>query len=314
MLIAGCRLIVDDGRSAGLQACRDGRGLQAAAAGFVAENPDVQYQMEGRRHSAGICHIVLPITMARENPAMPASGSGFPVTRHSVVLSLASEQPDVRRAAFDALATAYWKPVFKYVRLKWRATPDEAADLTQAFFLRAYEKEYFGKFDPGRARFRTYLRTCLDRFVANVRRERRRLKRGGGVEFVPFDFAAAERELQRQHAGDAVQELDRFFHREWLRSLFGLASDRLRVLCATSGRDRRYTIFERYDLADDDSVRPTYAALARELTMGVTDVTNELAAARRDFRRLVMTVLREQCATDEAFEQEWRALGPSHDL
>ena len=47
--------------------------------------------------------------------------SAFPVTRHSIVAAIRSRQPDVRRAAFDALVTAYWKPVFKYVRLKWHA-------------------------------------------------------------------------------------------------------------------------------------------------------------------------------------------------
>jgi len=231
-----------------------------------------------------------------------------------MIASLGSEQPDVRRAAFDALATAYWKAVFKYVRLKWNATADEAADLTQSFFLRAYEKAYFAGFDPERGRFRTYLRTCLDRFVAKVRQEHGRLKRGGAIEFVPFDFAEAESELQRQHTGDAVQELDAFFHREWLRSLFGLAVDRLRVACETGGHARRFTIFERYDLGDDESARPTYAVLASELAISVTDVTNELAAARREFRRVVLDVLREQCASDEEFEHEARALGSSRDL
>jgi len=225
------------------------------------------------------------------------------------VASLGNSEPEVRRAAFDALATAYWKPVFKYVRLKWSAAPDEAADLTQAFFLKAYEKAYFASFDPAKAKFRTFLRTCLDRFVGNTRQENRRLKRGGGVEFVPFDFAAAELELQQQHAGDAVQELETFFHREWLRSLFGVAVDRLRVWCASNRRPARFTIFERYDLVEDDSMRPTYATLARELNLSVTDVTNELAAARRDFRRFVLMVLREQCATDEEFENEARAFG-----
>ena len=45
------------------------------------------------------------------------------------------------------------------------------------------------------------------------------------------------------------------------------------------------------------------------MALSVSDVTNELAAARREFRRLVMTVLREQCATDEEFAHEVRALG-----
>ena len=92
-----------------------------------------------------------------------------------------SARPDERRSAFDRLVTAYWKPVFKYVRLKWHATPEDAADLTQGFFLRAFEKDFFAGFDPSKARFRTYLRTCLDGFVANARKADARLKRGGGV-------------------------------------------------------------------------------------------------------------------------------------
>lgn len=51
----------------------------------------------------------------------------FPQTRHSVMVAIRSDAADERRAAFDALAAAYWKPVFKYIRLKWHASPDEAA-------------------------------------------------------------------------------------------------------------------------------------------------------------------------------------------
>src|SRR5262245_34400396 len=80
----------------------------------------------------------------------------FPATRHSIVAAIRSDRAEVRRSAFDVLVRAYWKAVFKYVRLKWHVTPDQAADLTQAFFLRAFEKEFFTAFDPSRARFRTF--------------------------------------------------------------------------------------------------------------------------------------------------------------
>src|SRR3954454_998180 len=145
--------------------------------------------------------------------------SAFPATRHSIVAAIRSAVPDDRRAAFDTLVTAYWKPIFKYVRLKWRASPDEAADLTQGFFLRAFEKNFFAPFDPARARFRTFLRTCLDGYVANTRKADARLKRGGGVTLVPIDVAEAERELRAQ-ATNAVDDFDAYFHREWLRALF----------------------------------------------------------------------------------------------
>ena len=68
------------------------------------------------------------------------------------------------------------------------------------------------------------------------------------------------------------------------------------------------TVFERYDLADTDEGRPTYEDIARTLGIAKTDVTNELAAARRELRRIVFEVLREQCPTDEEFEKERRAL------
>ena len=67
-------------------------------------------------------------------------------------------------------------------------------------------------------------------------------------------------------------------------------------------------MFQQYDLVPDDRDRPTYADLARRLGLSPTDVTNELAAARREFRRLVLEALREQCASDEEFEAETRAL------
>lgn len=231
----------------------------------------------------------------------------FPATRHSVVAAIAGDHPDLRRSAFDTLVTVYWKPVFKYVRVKWRATPDDAADLTQAFFLRALEKDFFAGFDPGRARFRTYLRVCLDGFVANALKAGARLKRGGDVTMVPLDFGEAEREFSRQVVNGA-EDMDAYFRREWLRGLFACAIGRLRDACAARGRDARFGVFERYDLAPDAGPRPSYADLARQFDMSPTDVTNELAAARREFRRLVLAVLREQCGSEEEFDAERQAL------
>ena len=229
---------------------------------------------------------------------MPAVPHGpFPQTRHTIVADLRSDRDEVRRSAFDLLVAAYWKPVFKYVRLKWHASPDEAADLTQGFFLRAYEKAFFATFDPARARFRTYLRLCLDGFVANERKAERRLKRGGDRTIVSLDFDSAERELHDApppaHAGD---DFDAYFHREWLRSVFGIAAERLRAVCVEHGRGQRFRSFERYDLVADEDQRPTYAQLAEETGLTPATVTNELAAARREFRRLVLAVLREQGA------------------
>ena len=232
----------------------------------------------------------------------------FPATRHSVVVAVRSSNPDERRRAYDALIAAYWKPVYKYLRIKWQASSEDAKDLTQEFFARAMEKSFFNRYDSGRARFRTFLRTCLDGFVANERKAAGRLKRGGGLGFVSLDFETAEGEFRR-HEPAADLDLDEYFHREWIRSFFGVVVDGLRESCRAAGKSLQFDVFRRYDLdAADGGERPTYQQLADEFGIAATDVTNYLAWARREFRRLVLERLRELCGSDEEFEAEARHL------
>src|SRR5262245_55447296 len=122
-------------------------------------------------------------------------GRAFPTTRLSVVEAAAGSDPDIRRRAFDALVAVYWRPAYLHLRLKWDTGREEAEDLTQEFFARAMEQGFFEKYDPSRARFRTFLRGSLDHLVANARRDERRLKRGGGAAHLPLDFAGAEVDL-----------------------------------------------------------------------------------------------------------------------
>jgi RNA polymerase sigma factor (sigma-70 family) len=232
----------------------------------------------------------------------------FPATRHSVIRAVGGADADLRRQAYAAIVEAYWKPVYKYTRLKWRAAPDEAEDLTQAFFARALEKNFFTSYDPAKARFRTFLRTCLDGFVANDRKATQRLKRGGGVRFVSLDFTTAEGELRRHDVAVAA-DMDAYFDHEWARSILGLAVERLRGHYEASGRERYFRVFERYDLEGVAAgERVTYAELAAELGVKPTDVTNYLAAARRQFRAFVLERLRELTATDEEFSAEAKRL------
>lgn len=104
-------------------------------------------------------------------------GSAFPLTRGSVVRAAADDDPANRQRAQDSLIAAYWKPIYKYLRLRWHCDNEDAKDWTQAFFAQALDNGFFEKFDPARARFRTYVRLCLDGLVSKQRRAEGRLKR-----------------------------------------------------------------------------------------------------------------------------------------
>lgn len=53
-----------------------------------------------------------------------------------MVQAVAHADPEVRRLAWESLATLYWPPVCTYLRLKWRVGAEDAQDLAQAFLDR----------------------------------------------------------------------------------------------------------------------------------------------------------------------------------
>ncbi len=236
--------------------------------------------------------------------SLTPQGGNFPLTRHSVVLAAQSNDPAVRSRAIDAIAAAYWKPVYKYVRMKWNISTDDAADFTQEFFTRLLEKEFLDSYDSAKGRLRTFLRTCADHLFMKQMRDANRLKRGAGCAHLALDFEEAERELAAVTAAESPEDS---FDKEWMRSLFALGLERLRAGCESEGKLIHFALFERYDLNDADP-KPSYAQLASEFGLAATDVTNYLAFARREFRRCVLDQLRDMTATDEEFRREAQAL------
>jgi RNA polymerase sigma factor (sigma-70 family) len=241
------------------------------------------------------------------------AAASFPPTRCSVVRATADADPAVRKEAQQTLIGAYWKPVYKYIRVRWHMPNEDAKDLTQAFFARAMEKTFFDRFDARKARFRTFLRLCVDGFVSNEQRAAGRLKRGGETEFVAFDFAAADLELGRQPTAPET-DADAYFRHEWLRDLFAFAVDGLRRHCTEAGKDVHFRLFLRYDVEAAETAEPlSYARLAEDFGLTTSQVTNYLAFARSHFRFLVLQRLRATTGSEEEYQLELRTLfgGPS---
>jgi hypothetical protein len=94
-----------------------------------------------------------------------------------------------------------------------------------------------------------------------------------------------------------------------VRAIFERAVADLRGRCEAEGRGVRFVIFERYDLEAPDAGRSIgYAELAAELDLPVTQITNHLAWARREFRRRVLELLQESTGSDEEFRAEAREI------
>lgn len=231
----------------------------------------------------------------------------FPLTRHSVIAAVQDGDPAEKSRALETITAAYWRPIYKHLRMRWELNSADAQDLTQEFFARLIEKDFLDSYNPGKGRLRTFLRTCADRLYLKQSRDAHRLRRGGEAPHVDLDFESADRELART-ALSSADSVEQHFEREWLRSLFTLALARLRCKYTSAHKAVYLAVFESYDLAEDENLRPTYTELAARFQVSASDVTNYLAAARRDFRQCVLDQLRDMTASEEEFQNEARDL------
>ncbi|MBK5293125.1 MAG: sigma-70 family RNA polymerase sigma factor [Acidobacteriia bacterium] len=239
-----------------------------------------------------------------EDTWIGGNAAGFPATRASLIQAASQTQPALAAEAMSAVIEAYWKPVYKYIRVKWKKGNEQAKDLTQGFFASAIERNLLSRFDASKAAFRTYLRTCVDGYVMHQFEAEMRLKRGGDTITVPLDFDDAERELTLCSAEVSPEEV---FHREWLRELFSQAIADLGQLCQEQDKLLYLQLFNEYDLAEPDA-RPTYEQLAGRHQIPVTAVTNYLAWARRNLRSLLLDRLAGITSGQRELEQEARFL------
>ncbi|MBE7481507.1 MAG: sigma-70 family RNA polymerase sigma factor [Polyangiaceae bacterium] len=235
------------------------------------------------------------------------SPGGFPTTRHSQVLAARSDDSAERARSYQVLTLAYYRPVYKYTRLHWRKPEDDAREITHDFFVYAFESGTFARYEPDKARFRSFLRLCLDRFIGKRHRSARAEKRGGGLPALSLAFDDLEREIERTVPSEAVDP-ERFFETEWARYLLSSSVEALRRECSEKKRTQHFAVFERIDLCPDPSARPSYAEVAEALGVSVSDVTNRLSFARRELRRLVIDQLREITASDEELRAEAQAV------
>jgi RNA polymerase sigma factor (sigma-70 family) len=214
----------------------------------------------------------------------------FPETHDSAIIGTRSTDAERRSISYEEIVSAYWKPVYRYIRIKWGKSNEDAKDLTQGFFTLVIDRNFAAGYEPSQARFRTYLRVCLDRFLANQHKFEGRLKRS--AELIALDENLS-----------SDQTIDDTFQREWTRMLFARTVDRLRERLAQRGKSVHFEIFERYDMAPDNE-RPKYDDLAAELNLSTANLTNYLASARREFRVIVHEELRQITGDGREFRRE----------
>jgi RNA polymerase sigma factor (sigma-70 family) len=218
------------------------------------------------------------MAMAGPDTAIQQGQSHFPPTAWSLLAHLRDPKDPRVQAYLNRMIEVYWRPIYKYIRLSWKRSNEDAKDLTQAFFIHLLEGDLLAKADPDRGNFRKLLLTSLRNFLSNDARASQALKRGGGRNVISLD--ANEGESWATDPADPQEA----FEAQWAKDLLEKAIDRL----SSSVKPEVFTAFRRFHL-EDAAVR----AIASELRATEAQVGHFLQDARTALRRLVTEEIRE---------------------
>jgi RNA polymerase sigma factor (sigma-70 family) len=208
----------------------------------------------------------------------PRSGR-FATTRWSLVLAAGHQTDERSSEALASLCEMYWYAVYAFIR-RQGYRPEDGADLTQAFFLRVLEKNYFQDADPARGRFRAFLCASIRHFLSNERDRARALKRGGAHPLISLDVETAEGRYELQPRDDLTPE--KLFDRHWALTLLERVLTRLREDHVSAGKAELFDHLKGF-LTGDSAAVP-YADVAKALGMTEGAVKVAVHRLRRHFR------------------------------
>jgi RNA polymerase sigma-70 factor (ECF subfamily) len=185
-------------------------------------------------------------------------------------------------AALGKLCQIYWYPLYAYVRRRGHS-PEDAQDLTQEFFARLLENQLLASADPQLGRFRSYLLTTLNHFLANEWKKTQAQKRGGGSQTLSLDWAAAEQRYDLEPADNSAP--DKIFEKQWALTLLGEVLNRLEREYQSAGKQALFAALKQTLMGVRESL--PYAELARALGLSEGAVKVAVHRLRKRYRELV---------------------------
>jgi DNA-directed RNA polymerase specialized sigma24 family protein len=232
-----------------------------------------------------------------------ASSSVFATTHWSVIVGAQQHGTAEAEAALEKLCTTYWRPVFAFIR---HSSPDDdvAKDLTQGFFERFLEKEYFRDADQLRGRFRSFLLTCVKHFLSNERDKQRTHRRGGGTVHLSIDQLIQEAGAELE--SNPALTPDRSYERQWAHSVLENVRSRLRSEFVESGRTDVFDALHVYLSGERDEA--PYHLVAERMLMSVDAVKKKVERMRRRFGLLLREEIAQTVQHPSEIEDELRFL------
>lgn len=226
----------------------------------------------------------------------------FRTTQWSLVLMAPRSDSPQARQAMETLCRTYWPPIYWFVRRRGY-TPDNARDLTQAFFTHLLEKESLGQVDPAKGKFRSFLLASVKNFLANEWDKANAQKRGGGKALFSIDDRSIETASVNEPVDDQTPE--KSFQRRWAITVLSQVLQTLHDEYVASGRK---DLFEQLKPVLTSGGTDGYTQIAQRLGMSEAAVKTAAFRLRQQYGQLLREQIAQTVAEPAEIEEEIRDL------
>ena len=230
-------------------------------------------------------------------------GDDFQTTSWGLVLAVGDPDTARSRQALTALCEAYWQPLYAYVRRRGYE-PEDARDLTQAYFAHLLEKQTLEHLAPGPGRFRAFLLKSLKNLLVEERDKERALKRGGGRTPIPLDLETAERGYPVIASPSLTPEV--VFEKRWAATVLQRVLDRLRGDFKRAGNPRQFELLKTFLMGDEPAL--SYHQVAADLEMTEAAVKMAVHRLRKRFGKALRAEIMQTVANPAEVDDEIRHL------
>jgi RNA polymerase sigma factor (sigma-70 family) len=228
------------------------------------------------------------------------NNASFNTTRWTMVLACAEEDSSATaQAALASLFQVYWYPLYAYVRRRGYGEQD-AEDLVQGFCLHLQEKHALAKADRERGKFRTFLLSSLQNYLANEWERANAQKRGGGRELIRLDAEEADARYRLEPAHSMTPEV--LFEKRWAHALLEQTVSDLRADFVARGKERLFEGLSSFLTADLHET--SYQSAAAKLGLPLSAIKTTIHRLRRDYRAKLREQIGRTVADPEEIEDE----------
>lgn len=229
----------------------------------------------------------------------PSRHHSFQTTHWSLIQGIQQgEDPDLARKSLSEICKCYWFPIYAFVR-RSGASPEDAEDLTQAFFAHLLNLQLLDRARAERGRLRSYLLACLKHFLDNQWRRETSQRRGGGARPVSFERLAAEDLLQMEQIHGEGGNDDAHFDREWAHGVLRQVLEILRAEASTAEEKTRLEA-----LLPALSGNPDRATLLQETGLQENALKVAIHRLRRRYGQILRRVVADSVSDPSEVESE----------